>query len=225
MSVRKVFASVFALFSFVIVSFFFPITAFAEQVAAADRVQSNLDHVWTMVAAALVLSMQGGFLLLEAWIGQIQKLDQCGAKEYGGPDRFPACVSGGVGFMLMFGNSLGGFVGFEWALFAFDDLPDWTLTFFIFQVTFCGTAATIVSGAVAERMNYTGYLIATLLIALLIYPVFGHWSWGNLLNTENSAFLADQGFIDFAGSTVVHSTGAWVALAAIIVLGPPPGPL
>ncbi|RED53835.1 methyl-accepting chemotaxis protein [Aestuariispira insulae] len=196
-----------------------PLPALAEQVAAADRVQSNLDHVWTMVAAALVLSMQGGFLLLEA--GLVRSKNSINVAQKNMADLIVSgMVFGGVGFMLMFGDSMGGFIGLEWDLFAFDTLPDWTLTFFIFQVTFCGTAATIVSGAVAERMNYVGYLVATLLIALIIYPVFGHWSWGNLLNGDNPAFLADQGFIDFAGSTVVHSTGAWVALAAIIVLGP-----
>ena len=219
MPTRHVIASLFALIFIFSVTLILAPPALAEQVAAADRVQSNLDHVWTMIAAALVLSMQGGFLLLEA--GLVRSKNSINVAQKNMADLIVSGMCfGGVGFMLMFGSSLGGFVGMEWALFAFDDLPDWTLTFFIFQVTFCGTAATIVSGAVAERMNYTGYLIATLLIALVIYPVFGHWSWGNLLNPDNPAFLADQGFIDFAGSTVVHSTGAWVALAAIIVLGP-----
>ena len=90
----------------------------------------------------------------------------------------------------------------------------------MFQAVFVGTAATIFSGAVAERMKFSAYICGTLAIALLIYPLFGHWAWGNLLLPENPAWLADKGFIDFAGSTVVHSIGAWIALAAIIVLGP-----
>ena len=95
----------------------------------------------------------------------------------------------------------------------------WGFTFFVFQAAFVGTAATIVSGAVAERMKFVGYLAATVAVALVIYPVFGHWAWGNLLEADNTAWLADRGFIDFAGSTVVHSVGGWIALAAIIVLG------
>lgn len=193
--------------------------AWAEQMAAAERVQTNLDHVWTMIAAALVLSMQGGFLLLEA--GLVRSKNSINVAQKNMADLIVSgMIFGGIGFMMMFGTSLGGFVGFEWKLFAFDDLPAWTLTFFLFQVTFCGTAATIVSGAVAERMNYVGYLVATIVIAAVIYPIFGHMAWGNLLHPDNPAFLADQGFIDFAGSTVVHSTGAWVALAAVIILGP-----
>lgn len=97
---------------------------------------------------------------------------------------------------------------------------DWNLTFFVFQLVFCGTAATIVSGAVAERMSMQAYICLALAIACLIYPISGHWSWGGLLSGDTAPFLARMGFIDFAGSTVVHSVGAWVALAAIIQIGP-----
>jgi Amt family ammonium transporter len=85
--------------------------------------------------------------------------------------------------------------------------------FFLFQVTFMGTAATIVSGAVAERIKFNAYIICSAFVSLLIYPVFGHWSWGG-------GWLSQMGFIDFAGSTVVHSIGGWVSLAGVIVLGP-----
>ena len=191
----------------------------ADMARAVADVQTNLDFVWTMVAAGLVLLMQGGFLLLEA--GLVRSKNSINVAQKNLADLIlSGMVFGAVGFMFMFGQSLGGWFGFEAALFGFDQVPAWTFAFFVFQLTFCGTAATIVSGAVAERMRFSGYIAVTVMIAMIIYPVFGHWAWGNLLHADNPAFLADQGFIDFAGSTVVHSTGAWVALAAIIVLGP-----
>ena len=94
-------------------------------------------------------------------------------------------------------------------------------TFWMFQVVFAATAATIVSGAMAERTKFSGYLAYSLVITAVIYPVFGHWAWGNLLIGDNSgAWLAGMGFNDFAGSTVVHSVGGWAALAGAIVVGP-----
>jgi Amt family ammonium transporter len=88
----------------------------------------------------------------------------------------------------------------------------------MFQVVFCATAATIVSGAMAERTKFAGYLIYTVILSAIIYPVFGSWAWGSLFN--GSGWLEGLGFIDFAGSTVVHSVGGWAALAGAIVLGP-----
>jgi ammonium transporter, Amt family len=90
-------------------------------------------------------------------------------------------------------------------------------------VVFAATAATIVSGAMAERTKFSSYIVYSFFISLIIYPVFGHWAWGNLLNSANAesgAWLANKGFIDFAGSTVVHSVGGWAALAGAIVVGP-----
>ena len=99
----------------------------------------------------------------------------------------------------------------------------WGYTFWFFQMVFAATAATIVSGAMAERTKFSGYLIYSFFISLFIYPIFGHWAWGSLLNADNAksgAWLANRGFIDFAGSTVVHSVGGWAALAGAIVIGP-----
>ena len=90
----------------------------------------------------------------------------------------------------------------------------------LFSSTSCGTAATIVSGAVAERMKLSVYVVCAVVIAALIYPVFVHWAWGAALQANAGAFLGNMGFVDFAGSTVVHATGAWMALAACIVMGP-----
>ena len=185
----------------------------------AEAVQVNLDHVWTMLAAALVLMMQAGFLLLEAGFCRSKNSINVAQKNIADLVVSVSCFWL-IGFAVMFGASQGGLFGWSWELAALDNSEDWSFTFFVFQAVFCGTAATIMSGAVAERFAFGGYILVTLAIALLIYPVFGHLAWGNLLSSDNPAYLADKGFIDFAGSTVVHSIGAWVALAAICVIGP-----
>ncbi|WP_319531533.1 ammonium transporter [uncultured Cohaesibacter sp.] len=181
--------------------------------------QTNSDHIWTMTAAALVLLMQVGFLLLEG--GMVRSKNSINVAQKNILDLLiSVSLFYLIGFGVMFGTSVGGIFGWQTELFAWDSFPDWNYTFFIFQAVFVGTAATIVSGAVAERMTFLGYLASSVLISLIIYPVFGHWAWGNLLDGDNTAWLADAGFIDFAGSSVVHSVGAWVALAGIIILGP-----
>ncbi len=179
--------------------------------------QASLDHIWTMAAAALVFLMQTGFLLLEA--GLVRSKNSINVAQKNIAD-FVVATFGFylIGFSLMFGPSaLEGWFG--WDGIGWNAHDDWTYTFFIFQLVFCGTAATIVSGAVAERMKFSAYLYTSTFISLLIYPMFGHWAWGNLL-IDQPALLADQGFIDFAGSTVVHSIGGWVSLAGCIVIGP-----
>ncbi len=189
----------------------------AELETAVTVPQTNLDFVWTMLAAALVFFMQVGFLLLEAGLVRSKNSINVAQKNIADMVVAVACYWA-VGFMLMFGGSVGGLFGWDGELFAFDWQSDWSYTFFVFQAVFCGTAATIVSGAVAERMKFTGYLALTILISVLVYPVFGHWAWGSLL-MDNATLLGDAGFMDFAGSTVVHSIGAWAALAAVICLG------
>jgi len=198
-------------------------TLFAPTLAAAETerfaLQSDLDHVWTITAAALVFLMQAGFMLLEA--GQVRAKNSINVAQKNLIDFVLSTLAfGTIGFALMFGPSLGGWIGFSGDLAFFRTEGDWSLTFFVFQLVFCGTAATIVSGGVAERASMPGYMIATLLIGCLIYPVSGHWAWGGLLSGDTAPWLARLGFIDFAGSTVVHSVGAWVALAAILIIGP-----
>jgi len=181
--------------------------------------QTNLDHVWTMLAAGLVFFMQAGFLFLES--GLVRSKNSINVAQKNIADFIlSTMVFGAVGYMLMFGTSWNGLIGWDPSLFMFDSLDEWSMTFFVFQLVFCGTAATIVSGATAERMKLEGYFLLAVATGLVIYPVAGHWAWGNLLVPGNPALLADWGFIDFAGSTVVHSVGAWVALAAVIVVGP-----
>jgi ammonium transporter, Amt family len=126
-----------------------------------------------------------------------------------------------IGFGYMFGHSAGGFIGTD--LFMLDGIASGNslgLVFFLFQLAFAGTSITIVSGAMSERTGFISYLVLSLFIGLIIYPVTGHWVWGNLFFEDNPAWLADMGFIDFAGSTVVHSVGAWVALVGIWTVGP-----
>lgn len=124
-----------------------------------------------------------------------------------------------VGFGLMFGPSVGGWIGS--GLFGLlDQLPaePRLLGFVLFQVMFCATAATIVSGAVAERIRFSAYIALSVWISLVVYPVFGHWAWGGAWEPGARGWLAELGFVDFAGSTVVHSVGGWVALVVVVVV-------
>ena len=191
----------------------------SELAAQSEDQATNLNFVWTMVAAGLVFFMQLGFLFLEA--GASRSKNSINVAQKNLTDFF---VSVGIfsvfGFALMFGPSMGGWFGWSSDYLMSPHTDNWSMAFFVFQAMFVGTAATIVSGAVAERMTYSSYIMITLVVAAIIYPVFGHWAWGNLLVGDNKAWLADMGFIDFAGSTVVHSVEAWVALAAIICVGP-----
>jgi Amt family ammonium transporter len=185
-------------------------------IAALHR---TLDFVWILVAAGLVLLMQVGFLLLEA--GMVRSKNSINVAQKNLLDfTFSVLVFAAVGFMFAFGASNGFPVGADPALFMLGSLDAWGFAFFVFQVMFCGTAATIVSGAVAERMPLAAYVACSVFIAGIVYPAFVHWAWGSALTENSSAFLAHAGFIDFAGSTVVHGTGAWIALAACIVIGP-----
>jgi Amt family ammonium transporter len=120
----------------------------------------------------------------------------------------------------MFGASNEGWVGAS-GFFIDHTAGDWSYaTFFIFQLMFCGAAVTIISGAAAERMKLSSYIIMTILISGLIYPVGGHWSWATSFGGETNGFLAELGFYDFAGSTVVHGVGGWASLAVLLIIGP-----
>lgn len=194
-------------------------TAFAQEAADAAATQMHLDYVWTIIAAALVFFMQAGFALLETGFTRAKNAVNIIMK------NVMDASAGGlvffcVGFALMFGPSWGGVVGTGGFFLSGIEgqEPSWTYAFFFFQAVFAATAATIVSGAVAERIKFNGYLIFSILITGLIYPVFGAWAWGGLFN--GGGWLEGLGFIDFAGSTVVHSVGGWAALAGALVVGP-----
>ncbi|WP_022663995.1 ammonium transporter [Desulfospira joergensenii] len=186
---------------------------------AIDLVQSHADYVWTLVAAALVFFMQAGFAMVEAGFTRAKNAVNIMMKNL--MDFSMGSIAfWAIGFGIMFGTSKTGFFGtsgFFLSDFQIGGDP-WVLAFWMFQVVFAATAATIVSGAMAERTKFTAYLVYTVFVTAVIYPVFGSWAWGSLFN--GSGWLEGLGFIDFAGSTVVHSVGGWAALAGAMVLGP-----
>jgi len=186
--------------------------------AAIALVQTNADYVWTLVAAALVFFMQAGFAMVEAGFTRAKNAINIMMKNL---MDFSMGTLGfwALGFGLMFGASKGwiGTSGFFLSDFKLGGDP-WVLAFWMFQVVFAATAATIVSGAMAERTKFSGYMVYSVIICAVIYPIFGSWAWGGLFH--GGGWLEKLGFIDFAGSTVVHSVGGWAALAGAIVLGP-----
>jgi Amt family ammonium transporter len=186
---------------------------------AIDLVQTHADYVWTLVAAALVFFMQAGFAMVEAGFTRAKNAINIMMKNLM-DFSIGSLAFWAIGFGIMFGASATGWFGTS-GFFLSDFKPDgdpWVLAFWMFQVVFAATAATIVSGAMAERTKFSGYLIYSFFISGLIYPIFGSWAWGSLFN--GSGWLEGLGFIDFAGSTVVHSVGGWAALAGAVVLGP-----
>ncbi len=189
--------------------------------AAKGELQVNLNIVWTAVAAFLVFFMQAGFAMVET--GFTRPKNACNILMKNVMDFSMGSIAFYlVGFGLMFGG--GASAWFGWSHFAASDFSASELNwaFWLFQCVFAGTAATIVSGAVAERTKFTAYLAYSALICAFIYPVSGHWAWGSLFGL-GEGWLEARGFVDFAGSTVVHSCGGWLALAGAVVLGPRTG--
>lgn len=182
---------------------------------ASETLATTLDLVWVAMCAALVFFMQAGFALLEGGSSRAKNSLNVIMKNYS-----DLCVGllayWAIGFGLMFGANSTGWFGTDHFFFYPKQGRD--AVFLLYQAMFAATAATIVSGAVAERMRFWPYMVGSVFITALIYPVFGSWAWGSFF--DGSGWLAEAGFIDFAGSTVVHSVGGWSALAAIMVLGP-----
>ena len=177
-----------------------------------QMVQNNLNIVWIIASAAMVFFMQAGFTALESGFVRAKNSINVAIKNFA--DMVFAMIAFfATGYALMFGSDFSGMVGTT-HFFLLDKMDDYDYAFFIFQAVFAGTAATIISGAVAERMKFGGYIIASFLVSALIYPISGHWVWGD------GGWLAQKGFVDFAGSTVVHSVGAWIGLVGAFMLGP-----
>jgi Amt family ammonium transporter len=184
---------------------------------AKEELQANINVVLTCVAAFLVFFMQAGFAMVEAGFTRAKNAVNILMKNL--MDFSVGTIAFFlVGFGLMFGKTNGLFGTTLFGLAGIEPGADWSWTFLIFQTVFAATAATIVSGAMAERTKFVGYLVYSFFITMLIYPVFGSWAWGGLL--DGGGWLENRGFLDFAGSTVVHSVGGWLALAGAIVLGP-----
>ena len=188
------------------------------------------DTVWVLVCGMLVFFMNLGFGCVESGFARAKNCVNILSKNF---VVFAATVIGFwlIGWDLMFGTDAGGWIGKSgaWMVGGLDNSPaiggdysgaygaiSWTSVplwaKFFFQLVFAGTAATIVSGAVAERIKYHSFIIFSFLMALVIYPVTGHWVWGG-------GFLGQKGFWDFAGCTAVHSVGGWAALTGAIILG------
>ncbi len=190
-----------------------------SNLAAVEEVQLHADYMWTLIAAVLVFFMQAGFAMVEAGFTRAKNAINIMMKNLM-DFSIGTLAFWAVGFGLMFGVSKSGWIGTS-GFFLSDYTAGgdpWVLAFWMFQVVFAATAATIVSGAMAERTKFIGYICYSIVLTALIYPIFGGWAWGSLHN--GSGWLENLGFIDFAGSTVVHSVGGWAALAGATVLGP-----
>ncbi|MFC1703192.1 ammonium transporter [Candidatus Omnitrophota bacterium] len=173
----------------------------------------GLDTMWVLIAAFLVFFMQAGFGMVEA--GFIRAKNACNILTKNFLDFCMASLGFFLfGYAIMFGAG-NGFMGLKgWFLVGAESGADIPLyAFWLFQAAFCGAAATIVAGGMAERMKFQAYLIYSFLISAFIYPIVGHWIWGG-------GWLANLGFADFAGSTVVHAVGGFAALIGTIMLGP-----
>ena len=195
-------------------------SAWAEEAEAAKPFDPVIaDTVWTLLAGVLVFFMQAGFAMVETGLTRAKNAGNIMMKNY--MDFAMGTVAfWAVGFAIMFGNG-NGFMGTS-GFFLHDaggtfSSLDWTKVplecKYFFQLVFAATAATIVSGAMAERTKFTAYLIYSFIVSLVIYPIVGHWIWGG-------GWLASLGMWDFAGSTVVHSVGGWLSLAGAYLLGP-----
>lgn len=176
----------------------------------------NLDTFWVIACAGVVFLMQAGFLCLETGLTQSKHCINVAVKN-GTDFAVSFLLFWAVGFGVMFGTTFSSNSSDQF--FVSLSQGSTITTSFLFHAMFCATAATIVSGAVAGRMKLTAYLITTAIVSGLIYPLFGSWVWGKP-GAGISGWLNSFGFVDFAGSTVVHGIGAWSALAAAIVIGP-----
>ena len=173
----------------------------------------SIDTLWVLIATAMVMLMQAGFAMVEIGMTRSKNAVNIIMK------NFVDFISGTIlfwcfGYTLMFGADGNGFIGLG-DFFLNDNSIDGITakSSLMFQTVFAATAATIVSGVIAERTKFIAYVLISVVITALIYPISGHWIWGG-------GWLSEMGFHDFAGSTVVHSVGAWIGLAGAILVGP-----
>ena len=187
-----------------------------EAVASVANTQTAINIMWTLIAAFLVFFMQAGFAMVETGLTRAKNSSNIMMKNLM-DFCFGSIAFFFVGYGLMFGADKFGLVGTsKWLLSSGDpSTPSgiWEICYWMFQIVFAATAATIVSGAMAERTKFSAYIVYSIIISLVIYPISGHWIWGG-------GWLSSMGFHDFAGSTVVHSVGGWAALVGAIMLGP-----
>jgi Amt family ammonium transporter len=213
MKIMRIIALVIMLAGFVL-----PVWAETD---ASEVNATNINIIWTCIAAFLVFFMQAGFAMVEAGFTRAKNAVNIIMKNLM-DFATGSLVFYLIGFGLMFGktNGLFGTTDFMISGDVLSSPEHWNWTFLIFQTVFAGTAATIVSGAMAGRTKFSAYLTYSVFICAFIYPIFGSWAWGGLLNGGGWLENLSSPFIDFAGSTVVHSIGGWLALAGALTLGP-----
>jgi len=180
--------------------------------------QANLDTFWLLICAILVFLMQAGFMCLESGLSRNKNSINVALKNV--TDFGIAVVTfWAFGFALMYGTSVMGLFGNRFYFFT-THVAGYQ-TYFVFQAMFVATAATIISGAVAERLKFLSYVIITFVTSGILYPIVGHWAWA--FNFDNPAekfgWLGKMGYLDFAGASVVHSVGGWVALSVLLIIG------
>jgi len=197
-------------------------SVFAQDEAAeavAYLPQGTADILWLVIAGLLVFFMQAGFAMVEAGLTRAKNSSNIMMKNLM-DFSLGALMYWAVGYALMYGGSGNSFIGWDSSMLFLDGSTmgndNATSASWFFQVVFAATAATIVSGAMAERTKFITYCFYSIIISAVIYPTTGHWIWGG-------GWLGSMGMRDFAGSTVVHSVGAWAALAGAILIGPRKG--
>ena len=181
-----------------------------------------VDVLWVLLCTALVFLMQAGFLCLESGFTRSKNSINVAIKnlaDFGVSSLLFALV----GFSLIFGPSIGGLIARPEVFTSAGGESALDYSVFLFQMMLCGIAVTIASGAVAERMRFSSYLVVAVVLSLVIYPVLGHWAWNPGSDGTTGGWLKELGFVDFAGSTVVHGVGGWSALALVVILGPREG--
>ncbi len=189
-----------------------------------ENLQLNINHVWIIAAACMVFFMQLGFTSYEAGFAQSKNAISVSIRNLV-VFLISSLIFYVIGFGLMFGKTYTGLLGTNhfFAIGVHTHPGPLDYTFFFFELVFAATASTIMTGALAERSNFISNVIGSIFLVSVIYPVFGHWVWGNLFYPEQSGWISKMGFIDFAGSTVVHSVGGWFALAGAVLVGPRTG--
>ena len=180
--------------------------------------QANLDTFWLLICAILVFLMQAGFMCLESGLSRTKNNINVALKnitDFG----VAVVIFWAFGFALMYGTSVSGLFGNKF--FFFTTKVAGYQTYFVFQAMFVATAATIISGAVAERLKFFSYVIITFFASGFFYPIVGHWSWAFNFEdpTEKFGWLGKLGYLDFAGASVVHSVGGWIALSVLLIVG------
>ncbi|WP_347491280.1 ammonium transporter [Desulfoscipio sp. XC116] len=203
------------LLTLLVLGILFPGAALADDGPTAQSNATAIDTVWVLICAYLVFLMHAGFSLVEAGFTRAKNTVNIMMKNL---LTLPLGVLlfFATGFGLAFGGDTGGFIGTSgFGLSNINDLDFGipTMGFWFFQAVFCATAATIVSGAVAERIKFLAYILFTVIITAFTYPVVVHWVW------SSDGWLFQKGFIDFAGSSVVHGVGGWSALIGAWLLG------